>query len=190
MIKNDVNTWFSNFLVAGELPVDYFENKFKTNTMGGFKVPASTALRHQLTTQAEKNILFTRIAQIYIEAIVKLKYGKLKSIPFKWLLTEDQEQLVNVVCEAVQHAMLNANVWQRLNGSNIAVGGFTFNVDNTPWIMTSDMFGTIGWVLLTNAQIDEYEWIADPHAYIRTANGNIQIIGKTSDIDLIAELSI
>lgn len=172
---NKVADWFNGSFV------DYFNNQFKRRTIGELKVPASTAREFNNSVA----VVGENIAQKYIDIIVYLKYTLLTKIKFNWLLQKDQEELREVVAEAVQHAVQNRAVWQKINSSSISTSGFTINSDSTNWLLSKDALGTFAWTILQNLGIDEYEVIEedDYQIWTETANGNYQYIGWFDAVD-------
>lgn len=175
-IKHNVSTWFKDidFLT-------YFETKFKRNTMNKLVFPASVANRWDLTDEANRKRLAENLAQIYIDAVFKLKYSILKKLPFSALEETDKEYHRELICEAVQHCLYNNNVFQRINASSISTTGFAINVDSTPWLLTSDMFGQYAWNLIIISELDEYEYIGENKLFINK-NNNYKIVAKIEDL--------
>ncbi len=163
----------------------YFENSFKRNTMGTLKFSSSTIRNSQFTVEE----LGESIAQQYIDIVVKMMYPLLRNIKFSWLLPDDLEALRESVCSAVQHCLLNRNVFERLNSSSISTNTFSVNEDNTNWLLNKDMLGNYAWTTLRSTGIDEYKLVSDEDLgfFTETANGNYQLVGYISE-DTMKEL--
>ncbi len=164
---------------------DYFENTFKRNTMGTLKMPSSVIRNSQKTIEE----LGEAIAQTYLDVIIRLKYTVLRNVKFSWLLPQDMEALQEALCGAVQHAIVNRNVFERLNASSISTNTFSISEDTTNWLLTKDALGMYAWSTLQSTGIDEYEIVCedDMDFFIQTNNGNIQILGKY-DLEKVEEL--
>lgn len=188
-MTHKVEEWFNEADSKGVVytPVQWFENKFKRNKLGTFKVPASVAKRFNLADEAVRNALFISIAQTYIDVLQKQK-KKIKQLPFKAMLDEDRELLREWVCDAVQFCVLNNQVYQIVVGSNISTPSFTINVDTTPWVISADMIGMSAWNILSVVDIEAYDWVDTAGLWHATTSGNAQVITKTSDLAVIKEL--
>lgn len=152
--------------------------------MGKLKFPASTIASIGIKEgqpgfdKAFKD-LANNIANIWISAIHNLK-SPLREIEFNELETDTQYLLRQAVAEAVQHAVLNKNVWERVNASSVSYAG-TFAVDTTGWLLTVNMFGQIAINLIQTSGIDDYEVVYDKNEIVGyTANGNTRIIKETT----------
>ncbi len=173
----DISTWF------GEAPtsfIDYFEDDFRGNTIGTLKFPATSAARfNNIATEIDKAALANAVASSYLWGIVKLKWKQLGKTPFYMLEADTQKYLKDAVCEAVQFAVLNKQVWERVNASSISTNTFSVNQDTTSWILTADMYGKMAWNLIQISGIDEYEWVEEDVLFTGTEKGNVKIIGRT-----------
>lgn len=167
--------WFNSNDIGVLTPRQWFEQVSKNNKLGTFKVPASVARR--FTTDADLDKFFNALAQTYINVAVKLK-KQLRTIPFNMLEAADREMFREFICEQIQYAVINNQIIQISNGSAISTTSFTFNVDTTPWALTSDQLSVSGKILLQNTEIDSYQVIEEDEFYRYKPNGNILFIGK------------
>lgn len=175
-ITHNMETWFSEVIDTNDATkadslIDWFENYFKHNRLGTFKVPHTTLRRWEGNEEG----FFASIGLGYIDLIKKLK-PKLKSIPFAMLEAEDRETLREYIGEQIQFAMTNKQVFQIVNGSNISTPSFTINTDTTPWAFTVDMLSNRGKVLMQNAEIDLYDIVDEGVLYQETQNNNIKVL--------------
>ncbi len=175
-ITHNMDTWFKEVIDVNDATkpstyLEWFETGFQNNRLGAFKVPHSTLKRFS----AKEEQFFKAIGQGYIELIKKLK-PKLKSIPFAMLEAEDREALREFIGEQIQFSMINKQVFQIVNGSNISSPTFTMNLDTTPWAFTVDMLSNRGKVLMQNAEIDLYDIVDEGVLYQETQNNNIKVL--------------
>ena len=178
-INHTMKKWFDE---TTKTPIEYFESTFNMNRIGKFKVPASTAKRFSDT---EMDKIFNALGQSYIELILKLK-PKLRMIPFDMLEKKDRETLRQLICEQIQYSVMNRQIMQIVNASNISTGSFTMNVDTTPWAFTSDMLSMRGRNLLQNSELDLYDIVDEGVIYQESKNGNIKVLRKIEGNDIPA----
>lgn len=161
--------------------------------VGSFKVPASTIKRFRkdikdpITNAITGNEFdveraFNEIAQTYINGVVSL-YKILRKTFFYWYPDKTQTLLRQAIYNAIEFSCLNKQLWQNINGSSISTPGFNVTVDNTSWLITSDMMGLKAWNLLNNSEIETYKKVSQGRvsAYTASTNGNFEVIGKWDD---------
>lgn len=154
-------------------------------TLGSFKVPASLSKYFNDTaTQDDVVKVITRIGNIYIDALLNTpKARKLRYLPWTWLEPKDKEYLKDGLIKALEHAVRNHQVWERINNMNITTPNFTLSQDQTAWVLSGDVFGMFASNSITNAEIDLYEVVGSEYFY-EQPNGNIKIIGRITDTTL------
>lgn len=179
-IQHNVSSWFGT---EKDAFVNYFNNEFENKTIGKvLAYPVSTSKRFEVDIDINYFNLSNAIANTWINAVVKLKFNKFKSIPFNMLEIDTIKSLRDYVCEAVQNAIMNRNIWERTNGSSISGGSFSANLDMPSWTLTGDMCGKYAWNLILISGIDDYFVYSNVEIEQTTENGNtLQIIGKLED---------
>lgn len=174
MIQHDATTWFEDKFL------DFFEKDFKGNTMGTMKFPKSTLKNFDENDITSINKLANNLANIWISAIARNK-DILNQTEFIYFEKDTQESLKQAVAEAVQHAIYNRDIWERVNASTVSYSG-TFAMDTTGWLLSTDMFGKNAWNLIQNSGIDDYAWYDDKYVlYEQLQNGNLKLL-KVEDI--------
>ncbi len=180
-VKHNVETWFG----ADDALWDFYQNQFRGNTSGGFKAPRSMLRRfNNFATKADIVKAINSLGEVYIQGIVHLKYKQLKRTPFIMFEEDTRDYLMQAVCEAIQFAMFNEQVYERVNASTVSTPSFTLNRDTTNWMLTMDMYGKMAWNLIQNSGIDEYYWVTEDVLFTDTLNGNVKLIGKGDLVNL------
>lgn len=181
-IKQNVTTWFGK---GDNDLLDFYQNEFRGNTTNGFKAPRAMVRRYNnFATQDDIYKAINAIGEIYIQGITHLKYEQLKVTPFAMLEEDTKDSLKQAVCEAIQFAMYNEQVYERVNSSTISTNNFTMNKDTTSWMLTMDMYGKMAWNLIQNSGIDEYHWVVEDVLFADTLNGNVKLLGKGDLVNL------
>lgn len=121
---------------------------------------------------------FDEVATTYVTAILAT-YEIARQIKFTWFEEDTQENLKKAVYNAIEYAALNKQFWENVNGSAISTPNFNVTVDQTSWMLTTDMFGMKAHNFLTLSGIDEYTVYSLRDFYsMKTVNGNERIVGK------------
>lgn len=174
------------------ITVDDYNSAVFGRALAKFQVPPSIAkrFRKNITTQvidANGNVsnqpstvfdsdrFLEEIATTYIQAVVAM-YQILRETEFNKFEEDTRYALKMSVYNAIEYALLNRQIWQNVNGSQITVPGWTVNADQTPWVLTSDMIGLKAHNWLTNSGVEDYEWRYDDVISIATSAGNTKII--------------
>lgn len=183
MIEHNAKTW--------GISITEFETSFKNNTIGTFKAPSSTVKNfNNFATDADKTKAFMAIANTYIDALRTTSKGKsLNKLSWDWLQKDTKDFLKEGVYGAIQHAVLNRQIWEKINTSSISTPNFSMSIDSQNWLLTNDVFGKFVHNSLTLSGVDEYEWVTEEELLTITnsTTGRIEIIGK-ADLEKIAEL--
>lgn len=186
---HNVDTWFGSD--DNQSLLNYFENTFSKNTIGEFKAQHSVANRfNDLQTQDDKAKLINALGNIFIDGLLGSPKGYMvKQIPFTWLEDDTKFVFKESLCEAIQHCVLNNQIWEKINSSNVSTPDFTISSDSTSWLLTADIFGQYYRVALSQSGIETYEWVEENVLWQNTTNGNVKIVGK-ADKETIKELAL
>lgn len=179
-ILHNTETWFG----SDKGFIDYFEQEFKNNKLGTLKFPATHVNRFTDSSTGifNKEKAAASIANDYINAIHRYKYKQLSRLKFDWLVQGGtQNMLRDAVCEAVQHAITNRNIFEIVNASSVSTPSFSMNRDTPGWLLSADMMGKSGWTNLQISNIEKYKVVTEDVLATETANGNTIIIGRLSD---------
>lgn len=181
-VKHDVSTWFgknkNDF-------VTYYNDIFDRKTLGNeLAFPQGIAKQFNISDDKSYFNLCNSVANTWISVIFKIKQAILAKTDFNLFEEDTKEALRKAVCEAVQNAIMNRNIWERTNGSSLSGGNFNLALDVPAWVFTSDGVSKFAWTLIQTSGIDEYEWIGDDDIYYTTINGNVKVISKMEDANV------
>ncbi len=179
-----------NSTTEWKLELDEYLNGLWGNISGNvFKVPATYVEAYtievtdpntgDLILEFDQDTAFLQLAQTYIDGIVE-HYAILRRIKFGWLPEHTQKYLREAVYEAVQHALLNRQVWEKINTSTVNSGGLSVSNESTGWLITLNMFGKRGLNKLIKSEIEEYKIVNEGqmNVLLTTEKGNIEVIGQ------------
>lgn len=190
------------FTINNELLMDWgisleeYEKGEWGTAVGSFKVPATIIKRFRkevtnadgsITSVFDKSRAFNEVAITYLSAVYAT-YDILRKTKISWFKVITKENVRKSIYNAIEYASLNRQFWENVNGSNISNPNFSVSVDSTGWLLTTDMFGMKALNYLTNSGIANYEWVTEDVLFVRTGNGNVEVVGW-ADIDKFPELA-
>ena len=117
-----------------------------------------------------ENMFENKMQQI-IDGIVKQRPILKQGIPFNSFPTNTTEEIrkgANLILQKV----LQNSFRERTNGNTLQTSSLTITQDLSGWLVSSDMFGTIGFTAIMNSGLHHYKLIKDPNGQFIGLDGS------------------
>lgn len=169
--KHNTATWFKDKDI-----LDYFKDDFEKNTFGKGQFKVSETIYKNFNNNLADAIV--SLGNIIIGGLVSHpKFKRISNdVEFDWLLPETQWELKQAVCEGIQHLVKNRTFYEKVVGSGITGGTFTYSKDTNSWLLKSDIFGKIAEHSILASGIADYKIVGDSIIGELRGDGNNNIV--------------
>ena len=146
--------------------------------------------RFKTIRKFDEKSAFYELALNVIVAIRNMpKYKILKKIDkyFEYLPIETKQSIRAAVYQTMVHIILNKDIWQKVNATNISLPNWSASVDSTSWLLAQDMISKYAESYLANSDITDFDLVdeGDYVSYMQSANGDIKIINKVDKLSVV-----